>query len=117
MLSQRQVKALECLLTHPSKQAAAKAAHISPRTLSGYLQNPEFQQAYRTAITELIGDATRQSQVALSPALSTLQSIMEDELEPTSSRIQAAKYLLDFGLRISEYHDVLLELRELERGL
>ena len=85
MLSVRQAKALDALLTHSSKAEAARAAQISTRTLSKYLADDEFQAAYKAAISELVGDATRQAQQALSPALSALQSIVIDDSEPDLS--------------------------------
>ena len=116
MLSVRQAKALDALLTHPSKAEAARAAQISTRTLSKYLADDEFQAAYRAAVAELVGDATRQAQQALSPALSALKSIVEDDQESGSVRVSAARALLEFGLRYTEFHDVLTELRKLEGG-
>lgn len=114
MLSVRQAKALDALLTHPSKAEAAKAAHIATRTLSKYLAEPEFQAEYRKAIGELVGDASDRLKVAMSPAIETLHDICADELEPSSTRITAARALLDFGLKYSEFSDVLQLLRELE---
>jgi len=42
MLTPKQAKALQALLTQPTKAAAAKAAGISVRTLTDYLALPEF---------------------------------------------------------------------------
>lgn len=116
MLSVRQARALDALLTHSSKAEAARAAQISTRTLSKYLADDEFQAAYKAAVSELVGDATRQAQQALSPALSALQSIVVDDSEPSSARISAARALLEYGLKFTEFNDVLTELRRLEGG-
>lgn len=116
MLSVRQAKALDALLTHPSKAEAAKAAQISPRTMSKYLADDEFQAAYKAAISELVGDATRQAQQALSPALKALKGIVEDDDEPSSVRVSAARALLEYGLKFTEFNDVIAELRRLEGG-
>ena len=116
MLSVRQSQALQALLTHPSKAEAAKAAHVAPRTLSKYLADPEFQAEYRKAVDELIGDASDSLKVSMSPAIKTLHDICADELEPSSTRISAAKSLRDFGLKYTELFDVIRELREFEGG-
>lgn len=110
MLTPNKQRALQALLTQPTKTDAAQAAGISPRTLRDYLADLEFQQEYKRAFTELVTDATRQAQRALSPALSALRSIVEDEEENASSRIAAARSLLEYGLRLTEFNDILREL-------
>lgn len=116
MLTPKQNRALQALLTEPTKEQASKAAGISTRTMSTYLANPEFQQAYKKAFGELITDATRQAQQALSPALSALRDIVEDGNETSSARIAAARTLLEYGLRLTEISDILAELDEIDRG-
>ncbi len=107
-------RALQALLTCPTKKAAAEQAGISPRTLRDYLADPEFQAEYRKAFQSLVTEATRQAQQALSPALSALKSIVEDEEENSSSRIAAARALLEYGLRLTEFNDILQELEAVE---
>lgn len=110
MLSPNKQRALQALLTQPTKKAAAAAAGITDRTLSTYLSDPEFQQAYKRAFSELVTDATRQAQQALSPAISALRDIVEDSEEAASSRIAAARSLLEYGLRLTEFSDILRDL-------
>ena len=112
MLTARQVKALQALLTYPTKNEAAAAAGISTETMRKYLSDPEFQSEYKKAFTELVTDATRQAQQSLSPALSALRSIVEDEEETAGSRISAARSILEYGLRLTEFSDILRELNE-----
>lgn len=102
--------ALQALLTHPTKKQAAEAAGIDEKTMRRYLSLPEFQQAYKAAFTELVNDATRQVQQALSPAISALREIVEDPEESASGRISAARSLLEYGLRLTEFNDILREL-------
>ena len=103
-------RALQALLTQPNKKMAAQAAGITPRTLTMYLSDPEFQTEYRKAFGQLVQDATRQAQQSLSPALSALRSIVEDDNENSSARIAAARSLLEYGLRLTEFSDILQEL-------
>lgn len=110
-LSPNEFKALQALLTHPSKTEAAEAAGISVRTLQRYLADESFQEAYRDAFQDLVTDATRQVQQSLSPAIKALRSIVEDEGENASARISAARALLEYGLRMTELSDILGELR------
>ena len=107
-------RALQALLTQPNKKAAAEAAGITPRTLTTYLADPEFQREYKKAFGALVHDATRQAQKSLSPALSALRDIVEDEEENANARIAAARSLLEYGLRLTEFSDILEELEAVE---
>lgn len=110
-LSPNEYKALQALLTHPSKTEAAEAAGVSLRTLQRYLADEQFQAAYREAFQELVTDATRQVQQSLSPAIRALRSIVEDDGENASARISAARALLEYGLRMTELSDILGEMQ------
>lgn len=114
MLSPNKERALQALLTNNSQKEAAKAAGLTTRTLQIYLSDPEFQQEYKKAFGRLVSDATRQAQQALNPAIRTLKTIVEDESEPSGSRISAARTLLEYGLRLTEFTDILQELETVE---
>lgn len=114
MLSPKKAKALQALLTQPTKAAAAEAAGISPRTLRDYLSDQDFQTEYKKAFGELVADATRQAQQSLSPAITALRDIVEDPNEASSARIAAARCLLEYGLRMTEITDILSELEAVE---
>lgn len=107
-------KALLALLANPTKEAAAKAAEITPKTLRGYLEDPEFQKAYRAAFSGMVSDAVRQAQRALSPALTTLEEIMKDDEQNGQIRVSAARSLLEFSLKATEQLDILDRLEALE---
>lgn len=85
-MNPKQIKALQALLTQPTKAAAAKEAGIDESTLRRYLSDPEFQKEYKAAFSQLVTDATRQAQKSLSPALSALREIVEDEKESAGSQ-------------------------------
>ena len=108
-------KLLAALLTSRSKKDAAAAAGIAERTMRTYFEDPEFCQRYREAFAGVIEDATRQAQALLMPALSTLQTVMEDEEIPAQARTTAAKSIIDYSLKLTEQADILEQLRELER--
>ncbi len=107
-------KLLAALLTSRSKKEAAAAAGIAERTMRTYFEDPEFCQRYREAFAGVIEDATRQAQALLMPALSTLQTVMEDEEIPAQARITAARSIIDYSLKLTEQADILEQLRELE---
>lgn len=108
-------KLLVALLTSRTKKEAAAAAGISDRTMRSYFEDKEFCQRYREAFAGVVQDATRRAQQLLEPALSTLQTVMEDEEIPAQARITAAKAIIDYSLKLTEQADILEQLRELER--
>ena len=110
-------KALAALLTCTTKQQAAENAGISPRTLRSYLSDAEFQEEYKKAFSGLITDVTRQAQQSLSPALSVLRGIVEDDSEDAKVRVTAARSLLEYGLRLTEITDILRDLEGAENVL
>ncbi len=95
------------MLTQPTKEKAARAAGIGLTTLKRYLEDSEFQAAYQKAVAELVEDAAAQAKQSLNPALSCLREIVEDGSETATARIQAARSLLEYGLRLTEIVDIL----------
>ncbi len=106
-MTTKQTKALAALLTQPTKGEAARAAGIGLTTLKRYLEDPAFQAAYQKAVAELVEDAAAQAKQSLNPALSCLRDIVEDSNETATARIQAARSLLEYGLRLTEIVDIL----------
>ncbi|MFQ7759840.1 MAG: hypothetical protein ACLRI6_12380 [Oscillospiraceae bacterium] len=114
-MTSNEERALSALLTSKTKLEAAEKAGITDRTMRRYFENPEFCQRYREAFAGVVQDATRRAQQLLEPALSTLQTVMEDEEIPAQARITAAKSIIDYSLKLTEQADILEQLRELER--
>ena len=109
-------KALAALLMCKNKKEAAAAAGITPRAITKYLSDPEFQREYAKAFHGLVDDATREAQGALSPAISVLRTIALSDTESSSARIAACRSLLEYGLRLTEFSDILRELQQLTGG-
>lgn len=107
-------KLLAALLTSRTKKEAAIMAGISDRTMRSYFEDPEFCRRYREAFAEVVQNATRRAQQLLEPALSTLQTIMEDEEIPAQARVNAAKIALDYAVRLTDQNDLAERLAALE---
>ena len=114
-LTQKQTRALAALLTQPTQAQAAQKAGIGLTTLKRYLDEPECQTAYQEAVTKLLEEASVQAKQGLNPALSCLREIVEDRKTAATARIQAARSLLEYGLRLAETVDIMKQLNELER--
>lgn len=116
-MTTRQTKAIAALVSEPTKRAAAAKAGISESTLRSYLSDPAFMAEYRAAVSSMLDDATRESQQALSPALSCLREVTTDTEAPATARIAAARSLLEYALRLTEFTDVVARLNELEENV
>ncbi len=102
------------MLTSSTKASAAKAAGISETTLRTYLKDSEFQKAYKDAFGQLVTEATRQAQQSLSTAILVLRNIAANESENGQTRVAAARSLLEYGLKLTEFNDILQELAIIE---
>ncbi len=98
-ITERKEKALQALLVTRTRAEAAKAAGIGESTLRSYFQDANFVKRYQDELTSLTQDAAHQAQQTISPALQTLARIMEDEEQPASSRIAAARSLLEYAIK------------------
>lgn len=115
MMTENQVKALQALIVSPTRKEAAKMAGVHVRTLRRYFDDEEFVAAYKEAFGEIVDAATRQAQVSLSPALSTLIEICQDKNAGCMARISASRAILEYGLRLGEYNDLAARIAELEK--
>lgn len=113
-MTPRKEKALQALLVCRTRAEAAKTAGIGESTLREYMKDQEFLERYREAFGNLVQDATRQAQQALTLAISTLTEIMGNADEQATARIQAARSTLEYALKLAEQVDILEQLKSLE---
>lgn len=108
-------KCIAALLTSRTKREAAQKAGVSERTLRTYFEDDEFLRQYRQAFSHMVQDAARSAQQLISPALSTLQDIMEDVNETGGTRIQAARSVLEYAIKLTAQLDILERIEKQER--
>ena len=113
-LSPKQLKGLECLLTQPTIEKAAKAASVSYAALRRWLEQPAFADTYRRARTVAFETVLVSLQTTTQRAIETLSALMENTETPASVRMNCAARLLDAGLRSRELFDTEQRLAELE---
>lgn len=114
-MTPRQQKALQALLTAPTKAEAARLAGIGESTLRSYLRDPAFAAAFQRESAALMRDATLRLRQSLTGAVNTLNRIVESADDSPAAQVQAARTLLDFSLRYSENADILDRLDKLEK--
>ncbi len=105
------------MLTTATKEEAARKLGISSRTLRNYLKDTEFTERLETARTNLIHEASHQIQRSLSPSIKALHEIVSDERAGKTARVQAARALLEYGIRLTEMEDICRRLDELEGSI
>jgi hypothetical protein len=101
-MNEKKTRVLAALLSAPNRASAAQTAGVDQRTLRRYMSDPEFSEALQAACVELVDDATIKAQAAMSGAVGVLEEISRDSSQTASSRIAAAKGLLEYGTRLSE---------------
>lgn len=116
-MTPKQRKALQALLTCPTKRAAAAAAGIDEKTLRRYLSDDGFRLEYEKAVSGLVENAATQAKQSLSPALLCLREIVEDDGADANARINAARAILSHGMKLIEVADILDRLTELEAAI
>ena len=115
-LSAKKEAAILALLTARSIEDAARTADVPPRTLYRWLQEPEFDAAYRKARRAAFAQATARLQQATGAAVATLLKIMVDTNAPPSTRIRAADSVLDHATKAIEIEDVEVRVAALEQA-
>jgi DNA-binding MurR/RpiR family transcriptional regulator len=113
-LTPKQEAALLALLDNGTIEAAYKAAGISKATMWRFMQDANFQARYRQARRQLVETAIAQLQKHATTAARVLVNIAEDTDAPASSRVAAAKTILDQSVSAIELMDLQERLEKLE---
>lgn len=116
-VTRNQEKTIVALLSYPSVPAAAKVTGVSERTIYRWLDLDPFQEAYRAARKKVVSCAVSSIQSAMSEAVETLRSVMADADAPASSRVAAARAMLDLGLKSVEIEDLVERVDALEKQI
>lgn len=115
MRDENRHKILAALLVCNSKKEAAAYAGVCEKTLWSYLQDPDFKAEYEEAKKTLIRDASEQIQRSLEPSITALRTIATDEKAGKTARVQAARSLLEYGLKLAEYTSLEDRVAALEK--
>ena len=117
-MTAKQKKALAALITAPTVAAAAEQAGIGYATLRRWLKEDEaFRHEYERELAGLVTEAATKAKQSMTPALSVLREIVEDEDGPAAVRVSAARSLLEYGLKLVELADLTARLDALEKSM
>jgi hypothetical protein len=107
--------ALSGLLCSSTIAKAAQSAGISEGTLLRWLKTDEtFKADYQAARRAVVSHAVAQLQRASGGAVSVLCAVASDKEAPASSRVGAARAILDFAFRAVELEDLQARVEALE---
>lgn len=113
-LPKKQQSAIVALISHRTIEEASKAAGVGRTIIFRWLQNDDFQAAYRQARAEVVRHAIAQAQSACSEAVTVLKEIMISAESPASTRVSAAKAVLETSLKAVELEDIISRIEKLE---
>jgi len=115
-LSRKKEQAITSLLQCPTIADAAKASGIGEATLFRWLKDTEFMMEFRNARMEIVRHAIAQLQNATGQAVQTLREVMTDEECTPSSRVTAAKTILEMSFRAVEIESLEERIVALEEA-
>jgi hypothetical protein len=114
-LTVKQDLALDTLMKQPSIEDAAILAKVGTRTLYRWLSHNEaFRAAYLASRRQAMSQTITQLQQVTVSAVRCLSSIMVDDTQPSSSRVSAARTVLEMALRGLELEDLEAQIATLE---
>jgi hypothetical protein len=114
--SRKREDAIIALLSNRNVEEAARTTGVGARTLYRWLNDPEFQLAYREARRAAFGQATARLQQLSGAAVSTLGKIMIDSNAPAASRVRAADCILERAAKAIELEEIEARLEALEQA-
>ena len=112
--SRKEEAAISALLTESGIAAAAKKAGVAESTLRRWLQDNDFAKRCRLARRQVLEQATALLQSAAMDAVKALRAIVSSEDSPPSTRVAAARTILDMAYRAVEVDELSERLHRLE---
>lgn len=105
------------LLTSPTMKEAAEKSGISEATLYRLRKNEAFQDVLKAVKDSIFNDAMQKAQSYALESLEVLRTIMNDTAATDSSRVSAARTVLELGLQLRTTELVQQEIEELKKGM
>jgi DNA-binding MurR/RpiR family transcriptional regulator len=115
--SNKKAQAIVALLEEPTIKEAAQTVGIAEATIFRWLQDPGFQKTYREAKRQLVNTAIARLQKITGEAVEALRQVMNDLQTPPSSRVMAARTVLEMAIRAVEIEGLEARVEDLENRL
>jgi hypothetical protein len=94
-------------------ESAARQAGVSLRTAKRRAANPEFQRKITALRWDMVQRAVGMVTAAMAESVKTL-IVLQKETVPSSSRLGAARTMLEIGMKLREQNDLEQRLATLE---
>ena len=115
--SRRQEAAIAGLLSEPTIEAAAKNARVGEATLARWLKDPQFAERYRQARKQALEIAIARLAKIAQDAVTTLHEVASNLQSPASSRVTAARSILEISIRAIGIQEIEERLTALEKSV
>ncbi len=114
-MNEKQEKAIPALLACSTLSEAAAVVGITERTLYNWLKDESFSNEYRAARWQAAGQAIARLQSIASEAAEALQDVYSDKENPASSRVSAARTVLELSIKAVELENLEARITALEQ--
>ena len=108
-------KLLIALLTSGSTAQAIATAGIAENTAYKYMHEPDFSAALREARRDVLNRTTSSLTASTEKDLAVLNEVMDDDEAPASSRVAAAKLVLDVAFNAVQADDLQERIEAIEQ--
>lgn len=116
-LRPNQVKAIESLAAGSTVEVAAATANVQWRTVYKWKSEKNFKQALQDATDRALQETSQALTFAAKDAVLFLQNVVNDSGAKDSTRVQAAKVILDSVLRLREQYELTRRIELIEGRL
>jgi hypothetical protein len=113
-LKPKQEQAIIALMAHQSVDDAARAINIAPRTLYRWLNELDFDNAYRAARRGSYKQGIARLQKNVSNAISLLFKVLGDPATPPAVKLRGIECVLSYSTKSIEIEDIEARLAALE---
>ena len=116
-LSESQHKFLVAYVTTTTLGDAVKQAGIAYNTAYKYLEDPEFQKAYRIFRSSNLRQLSSKLEAHTLQAVNVLVEIMNDEDNYSSTRVNAANKIIQLNIEVNQNENLLNRIEEIEKWI
>ena len=107
---------IAALLSHSTIEAAAQSIGVVATTTWRWMQRPDFQAAYREARRAAMQQVTARLQDASREAVDCLREVQRDGESGASSRVAAARTILELAIKSVDLEEIQQRLDALEQA-
>jgi len=115
--SRKKEATILALVSNPTIREAAQVVGVSETTIYRWLQDPEFERNYRNARTQVVRHAIAALQGACSQAVEVLKEVMTNTESPATTRVTAARAVLEMSIKAVEIEDLQARVQTLEEQI